>query len=30
MEIAVRLNNNEIENLKRYKNPRIILKKGIF
>ena len=28
MEIAYRLNNNEIENLKKYKNPRIILKKG--
>ena len=28
MEIAYRLNNNEIEKLKKYKNPSIILKKG--
>ena len=30
MEIAYRLNNKEIEKLKKYKNPSIILKKGYF
>ena len=28
MEIAYRLNDKEIEKLKKYKNPSIILKKG--
>ena len=30
MEIAYRLSNKEIEKLKRYKNPSIILKKKLF
>ena len=30
MEITYRLNNKEIEKLKKYKNPSIILKKKIF
>ena len=30
MNISYRLNNSEIEKLKKYKNPSIILKKGIF
>ena len=30
MEIAYRLNNKEIEKLKKYKNPSILLKKIIF
>ena len=29
MEIAYRLNNKEIEKLKRYKNPGILLKKRV-
>ena len=28
MDISYRLNNKEIEKLKKYKNPSIILKKG--
>ena len=30
MDISYRLNNSEIEKLKKYKNPSIILKKKIF
>ena len=30
MDISYRLNNSEIEKLKKYKNPNIILKKKIF
>ena len=30
MEISYRLNNNQIEKLKKYKNPSIILKKKVF
>ena len=30
MEISYRLNNNQIEKLKKYKNPSILLKKIIF
>ena len=29
MEISYRLNNNQIEKLKKYKNPSIIVKKRI-
>ena len=28
MDISYRLNNNQIEKLKKYENPSIILKKG--
>ena len=30
MEIIYRLNNNQIEKLKKYKNPSILLKKIVF
>ena len=30
MDISYKFNNSEIEILKKYKNPSIILKKGIF
>ena len=30
MEISYRLNNKEIEKLKKYKNPSILLKRVIF
>ena len=30
MDISYRLNNNQIEKLKKYKNPSILLKKIIF
>ena len=30
MDISYRLNNSEIEKLKKYKNPSILLKKKIF
>ena len=30
MHISYRLNNNQIEKLKKYKNPSILMKKKIF
>ena len=30
MDISYRLNNNQIEKLKKYKNPSILIKKKIF